>query len=353
MKTIAFYITDSGYGHLTRSLALIEQILETSAYDIYVACGPDQNEYAKVCLTAYEGRVHYSDVDTDANSAFMLDSFQVDVEQTKENIEVYLKDLNEHVQDEIRFLRMKEVELIITDISLLGILVGKAMDIRTIGISNYTWYNRFKNLGIEESVISKYKEVYNQLDYLYTYAYSDDMTGIECPKEAVGFVSRKVNSLSSGNLKQKYWPAVYFSIGQVANKGTLQVDFQNGVLFATGNLSVSGNVHVIKLPPRVAHTQDYIAASSLAIIKGGWSSVAECLVNKIPFGVVETQKGEDTELTNRLVEDGYAFLTNEEEIKDFNIKDFNIKAIKTKKSEFENDVKDIVDKIMSHITLKL
>ncbi len=348
MKTIAYYITDSGFGHLTRSTAIIEYILENSDYYILIVCNKNQNDHAKIGLRQYEERLIFIDVDTDANSAFIENSLKVNVEETENNINQFMRLLNQNVTNQYNLLKAMDIAMVITDISIMGIMVAKKLGVKVVGISNYTWYNRFKTMGISEEIINVYKKWYNKLDLLYRFELSDEMEGITCPTEDVGLVCRRVNEMAAGDLKKTYWPAVYMSVGQVEKKEeNFNVHFPSGNIFATGNIKVDGNVHLVKLPPRVSHTQDYIAASSFALIKGGWSSVAECLILDVPFGILVQDDTEDEELVNKLFDKGYAFQITEDELRDFQIQDLNIKSRSCVRPQYEDDAKNIALKMLA------
>jgi len=350
MKTIAYYVTDSGFGHLTRSTAIVAQILKDSHYNVIFICNKEQNNHAKVQLRKYEKRVSFIAADTDANSAFYPHSLKVNIEETEKNIQIYLEELEEIMEDQYNLLKGMEIVLVITDISILGIMVGKKLGVKTVGISNYTWYNRFKGLGIKEEIIASYQAWYNKLDKFYRFEFSDDMTGITCPMEDVGLVCRELNHMASGDLKKSYWPAVYFAVGEV-EKGdeVFEVDFPLGTLFMPGRAYVSGNVHCVKLPERVVPTQDYIGASAFALIKGGWSTVAECLIIGIPLGILEQGETEDKELVEKLFNKGYAFRVTEEEVHHFIIRDLNIKAMSLQRPKYENDTPTIAKKMIEEI----
>lgn len=350
MKTIAYYVTDSGFGHLTRSVAIVKHLLKNSDYNVLFACNKEQNNVAKVGLIKYEKRVSFINVDTDANAAFHENSLKVDIETTRNNIVEYLDELEDHMEQQYSLLKGMEIVLMITDLSILGIMLGKKLGVKVIGISNYTWYNRFKNMGIDEDIIGIYKKWYNELDMLYKFKFSDSMDHINCPSEEVGLVCREANHMSSGDLRKLYWPAVYLSVGQVEKKKeNFKISFPNGTIFATGAIEVEGNVHLVKLPARVTSTQDYIAASSFALIKGGWSTVAECLIMNVPFGILEQDDTEDVELVQKLVDADYAFEITEEDIRNFNMKEMNIKAVSVKRPNFPNDADNIALKMLSHL----
>lgn len=354
MKTIAYYITNSGFGHLTRSSAIIKEILENSDYNVLIVCDHNQNEHAKVGLRKFEDRLIFIDMKTDANSVFLENSLKVDVEQTEESIRNYMRSLPGHVRNQANLLKAMDIQLIVTDISILGIMVAKRIGVKVIGISNYTWYNRYKNIGIQESIIGVYKEWYNQLDLLYRFELSDSMEGITCPTEDVGLVSREAAEMSVTDLKKFYWPAVYVSVGQVEKKQeSFHIDFPAGTIFATGNIVVEGTAHLVKLPARVSHTQDFIAASSFALIKGGWSSVAECLIFDIPFGILIQDDTEDEELVEKLFEKNYAFQITEDEIRNFSIQDMNIKSRSCARPYFKNDSCNIAKLMLSQVGYKI
>lgn len=347
MKTIAYFVTDSGFGHITRSTAIIKYILENSDYNILICSNKPQNNHAKIGLRQYEKRVSFANCNTDANSVFIENSLKVNKEATDKGVRTYFDNLDEYVDQQYNLLKGMEIKLVVTDISILGIMVAKKLRVKVIGISNYTWYNRFKSVGLSQDILDFYKEWYNKLDLLLRLKFSDDMSVITCPIEDVGLICREVDEMSSSDFKKRYWPAVYLSIGQVEKKKeAFNINFPGGTVFATGAIDVTGDVHMLKLPQRVAHTQDYIAASSFALIKGGWSSVAECLVLGVPFGILEQGDSEDEELVNKLFDEQLAFRTTEEELRNFNIKDLNIKTTTIKHGHFKDDSENIANRII-------
>ncbi len=346
MKTIAFYVTDLGFGHITRSLAIIEKILESTSHHIYLTCGELQIDYATVFLSKYSGRVTFNVENTEAGTVLKEDSFECDKEATESKIQYFLDALDESVASEYEKLREMDVALVITDISILGIHVAKRLGVKVVGVTNYTYYHRYKKIGVKENLMTPFLEAYNSLDHLYELALSDDLSDIDCPKESVGFIAREVNNGASFDYKARFWPSCFLSIGQIANRGSLEVDFQSGHVYATGNVDIVGNAHVVKLPKRVSHSQDYIAASSLAIVKPGWSVVAECMISGIPFGVIDVNQVEDGEIIQKLIESDQCFILDEEELNPLNIKDLNMKAAGLNPQEHSNDAGVLARKIV-------
>lgn len=353
MDIIAFYVSNMGYGHMTRTLAIVKNILENTNYSIYYVCGDEQIDYATVFLSRFLDRVHFNKVETDANVEYIEGTLAINKDITSNNIINYLVQLESIVKNEVSYLKDKDVKLIITDITIIGIKVGEKLGVKTIGITNYTLFNRYLNSGIDEKIIEEYKDEYNKLSCLYRYEFSDNMDGIDCPKDEVGLICRDINELSRGDLKSKYWPSVYISCGQLTNKGNISVHFPSGNIFVTGNIKIDGEVHVVKLPKRVAHSQDFVAASSFAIIKPSWSLVAECLINNVPFGAIKSEDGEDNELLNKLVEKNYCFVMEENELNNIDIRKYNQKISNLHKGYKTNCVDEITSKILNIINNKL
>jgi len=353
MKTIAYFVTDSGFGHITRSTAIIKYILENSDFNVMLICNREQNNHAKVGLRKYEKRVSFARADTDANVVFHENDLQVHKAKTLSEVRAYMDALEDNMYDLYDLLKGMDITGVVTDLSILGIMIGKKLGVKVIGISNYTWYNRFKNIGLDEDILEFYRGWYNQLDRLLKFKFSDDMTGIECPVEDVGLVCRDVNEMNSSDFKKRYWPAVYLSVGQVEKKKEkFKINFPSGTIVATGAIEIEGHAHLVKLPARVSHTQDYIAACSFALIKGGWSSVAECLILGVPFGILEQGNSEDAELVNKLFADNLAFKTTEEEIRQFKIKDLNIKSTTVSRQHFDNDAVKIAARLVELVDAK-
>ena len=346
MKTIAFYVTDTGFGHITRTLALIEKIIKHSDHEIYLACGELQVEYSRVYLNKYADRITYAYVKTEAGTKVKDNSFEIDLEATIDTIKIFLAGVDETVKSEVANLQDKNIALVVSDISIIGAKVARELNVKSIGISNYTHYHRYVKLGIDQALIQPFIDAYNTFDEFFELALADQMDDIVCKKTKVGMVARNVNQLAVTDLKSKYWPSAYLSIGQIANRDSIDISFIAGHIYATGNLNIEGDAHVIKLPLRVARSQDYINASSYAIIKPGWSQTAECMIAGIPFAVIDVNPIEDGEFISKLVEQNACFVMKEEDCDFIDIKELNMKVAGSKTQKVPNDAKNIANRLM-------
>lgn len=353
MGTIVYYVSDSGFGHITRSLAIIKHIIKFSDLNVELICGESQIEYARVFLHKYLSRVNFTVLKTEVGTVLKDNSFEYDIDATSLYIKNYMETLPLLVEKEVRRLEKYEVALVITDITILGVLVAKQIGAQVIAISNYTFYHRFKKIGIDESLIAPLYDAINSVDCFYEFAYADDMSEFTCPKEQVGVVARRVNNLASSDFKHRYWPSAYISVGQVAKREVIKLDFPGGHIYTTGKTQVEGNARILKLPARIGHSQDYISASSIAVIKPGWSQVVECLIAGIPFAVINFNEIEDGEIIEKLVSENRCLVVDEKELDNLDIKDLNIRAASLRNEKLPNHVEEIAKKFIGCVNAKV
>lgn len=353
MGTIAYYASDSGFGHITRSLAILKNIIKNSDYTIELVCGESQIEYSRVFLHKYLDRVNFTVLKTEVGITLKENTFEYDMDATTHQIKEYLNQLPLNVEKEVSRLKELNVLMVITDISILGVEVAKKLGVQVVAISNYTFYHRFKKIGFDEALIKPFYDSINSVDCFYEFAYADDMPEFTCPKQKVGIVARRVNSLASSDFRHRYWPSAYISVGQVAKRDSIKLDFPGGHIYTTGKTVVEGNARILKLPSRIGHSQDYISASSIAVIKPGWSQVVECLIAGIPFAVINFNNIEDGEIIEKLLAENRCLLLEESELENLDIKDLNIRAASLNNEKVENQVVDIAKTLIARVSVSV
>jgi hypothetical protein len=350
MKYIAFYISSHGFGHLTRNLAIIENILETSNYNIYIACDKPHLDFAKKYLFNYSNRIIYSEFTTDIGLINYNNSLKVNILETEKNINNFIKNINIHIKNEINKLTNLDIKLIINDITLIGIEVGKNLNIPVIQTSNFTWYHQYKYLNISDNIINYYKNIYKKIDYYIEYTPSLNHNFINCNVDTVGFVSRKFDFEKIQNIKKEYGEILFVSCGKSANLSNLIIkNFKGTVIYTDGIEIINENGNIKKLALDTLDTHNYLAASNIAIIKSGWSSVAESLISHTNAIVLERDVLEDNFIKNYLLENKLASSIN---LTSTNIIDYN--NIKEKiyneiSLENLNKIKNDLDKITTLI----
>lgn len=100
-------------------------------------------------------------------------------------------------------------------------------------------------------------------------------------------ISRKKNSEEVEKIKRQHKrPIVFISMGASAEiEGEIDVsELPYDILFTRG-ITFSGE-NAFELPIDMINTPDYIAAADYVIVKGGWSTVAEVMLENKPAGLL-------------------------------------------------------------------
>ena len=166
---LAFYVSSHGFGHMTRCLAIIEELLETTDHLIYVASGAYQNSFARTYLARFGDRVVYKDIRTEVGLVNKENTLQVDIPRLEQELTDFMAGWDTAVAEEVAYLQHLPVACVVSDISVIGIQVGEQLGVRNIGIANFTWCEQYEFLGLSETIIARFREVYAKLDLLIEY----------------------------------------------------------------------------------------------------------------------------------------------------------------------------------------
>lgn len=346
---IGFYVSSHGFGHITRCIAIIEELLSTTQLEFYIVSDQPQIDFARQYLDGYWHRVTFTVRKTDVGLINKEHSLEVDHQQLEHSLEIFLNQMTEAVKQEVELLETKRVQLIITDISILGILVAKELNVQVIGISNFTWYDQYRHLNIKPEITQTFKKAYESLDYYYEYDFALEHDYLNCPIEHVGLISRRINQEKVNLIKKNNKASAYISCGRSAALPIMNVDFKEGVVFHTLGIDVKSNGLTLLLGLNMLDTHNYLSACNLSLIKSGWSSVAEALIGHTPLIVIERQGVlEDTVIINKLKARNLCISIKEEALKYIDMKDLLEQVKSLQPSDYENNVENLCDHIMKH-----
>ena len=322
---LAFYVSSHGFGHMTRCLAIIEEFLETTDHLIYLASGTYQNSFARLYLKRFGDRIVFKDLCTEIGLVNKQNSLQVDIPQLKQELNDFMAGWDMAVAEEVAFLSDLPVACVISDISVIGIQVGERLGVRNIGIANFTWCEQYEHLGLSETLIARFREVYAKLDLLIKYDLMLPTHDLDVPRKQVGFICRRFDSDRIAAIKKQYGPSIFITCGKSANLDTIQVDNYEGTIFATSgiNITATANATVVHLPVETFDTHNYLAASDTIIAKAGWGTISEALLSKRNLVLIEREGVlEDTENIEELKRRGVAV-----SIKESNLARIDMQAI--------------------------
>ena len=216
MKTIAYYISDYGFGHAARSVALIRHLLAIGEDIRIIICHSFALHFLQGSFKD-ENRVAFHTVETDIGYVLKKDSIEPDIEKLNVEYEKYLKKWSSLIEQERNFLQTNSVDLVISDISAFPFEAAYTLGIPSIGISNFTWYTAYQGL-IADSLLEPLKEAYEKMTYFFSLAGSQEPDwGMQGTKQ-FGFFARNVDSNEVNRIRKFVNPTgdqfvVFFGLG--------------------------------------------------------------------------------------------------------------------------------------------
>ncbi|MEO2075936.1 MAG: hypothetical protein ABGX20_11245 [Bacillus sp. (in: firmicutes)] len=285
MKTIAYYISDYGYGHASRSIAIIRNLLIEPKVKVII-CHSFALSFLMKSLST--NRVKYRRIKTDIGYFLEKDSIQPNKEKLLNEYKDFIADWDYYFIHEREFLIREKVDLVISDISPIPFEAANSIGIPTIGISNFTWYNAYQGL-INEVELKPYKDAYQKMTYFYSLAGCQERWNIK--KREYGFFSREIENQEVKKIRRLVDPfnnkfVIFLGLGMKIDVGSLELlpiwKSPNCSFLISSNIDVN-LPNLLRIPCNYLESQNYIAASDLVISKAGWGIVGEALIARIPL----------------------------------------------------------------------
>lgn len=352
---IALYISSHGFGHMTRCLSLIENILNNTEYNIYIACGKKQNDFARIYLSNYKFRIIYKDLVTDIGLINKDNTLEVDKERLESKLGEFVSSWNDTVNKEIEELKKLNIKAIVSDISLIGCLVGKNLNLPVTFITNFTWIEQYAHLGIDENLINKFRTAYSYINKFIQYdlCLAKDYINVNEVYEG-GFVCREIDKCKVDEIKAKYGKSIFITCGKSATLNCINIKNFSGTIFTTSGIDITTDkeCNVVKLPVDILDTQNYITASDIVITKAGWGTIAEAILGHTNLVLIERPSAkEDTFNIEKIKENNLGISIKEVELANIDIQEIKNRLNKSidynKLNSYKNNAKKIVDIILN------
>ncbi|SEC11014.1 glycosyltransferase [Paenibacillus sp. GP183] len=353
MKTISYYVSDYGYGHASRSIAIIRTLLDKYDNVQFIICTSFPLGFIQTSIEN-NSRVRYRYVKNDLGYLLKESSVEIDKERMIFLYDKYLEYASSYLQQEEYYLKEENVDFIISDISPFPFIAGKKLGLPTIGISNFTWYKAYQGI-IEEDKLQFLKDAYNQMDYFIPLAGSKEPEWGKILHEAEHYFYRgirnsEIKRLNDEVRSNEFQLIVYFGFGMkidIDDYSGWKLWDQEHVLFIVSEHMNIDRPNVIHIPKDYTESQHYLAISDLVISKAGWSTVGEVVQLNKPFMVVDrSNMQEDRNTINFLqsIERGYVILWDELKELTFNEELFHKVQRSTRESEYPSN-QEILDGI--------
>jgi Glycosyltransferase family 28 C-terminal domain len=353
MKTIAYYISDYGYGHASRSIAIVRGLLTNNQELRVVICHSFALAFIKGSLSEFGDRIIFHCVHNDVGYVLKKHSLQVDTDKIEQQLKDFLEELTDLAKSEASTLKDLDLQLIITDISFLGIEVADKLNVPVFGISNFTWYTAYQGMLENLGILHRIKSSYDKMTNFYALASSDEPWE---KQQLYTFISRDIDDKEVREFKQLFNPngnknIIFMPIGlkiDIGNVSDLPIwNEPNSVFVVSQNMKVEHS-NVFHIPPAYNEVQNVVAASDLVITKAGWGTCAEAVIAGVPLLLIKREEfTEDQNTTNALVRENLAIVTTWEDLYKTNFSKIiqSYKPLKT----YNNDVDRIIDDLLHFI----
>ena len=306
MTNICFYISDYGYGHASRDIAIVRKILnESNDVKIFVkTSGP----FHFVRRSLPQKNVGVIRAKNDVGVVFKENSVSVDRERTKKMLDEWMASWGEYIQNEKRFCESQKIDLILSDIVPQSFIVADELDIPGIAISNFTWHYIFYNLFGDISATERIKEAYQCADIALVLPFNEEMNIFRKKKE-ISLVSRE-RTMDRHDMRKKCGVSddellVYLGVGISFDPSFMssmkKIAMPNVKFLVSSNAELPFE-NVIKIPNNETETQNYIGMCDLVVSKTGYGTVSEAVKAGIPMFLLKREGFKEDELIGNKVE---------------------------------------------------
>ena len=155
--TIVFYISGHGFGHASRSIEIINALVDRRP-DLRVIIRSSVAPWL-VERTARPGvTLSPAEVDT---GVVQIDSLHLDATASIARAEAFMSTFERRVATEVAFLRASGAAMTISDLPPLGIAAGRAAGLPAMATGNFTWDWIYEHYAGGQAVADRIGEIYS------------------------------------------------------------------------------------------------------------------------------------------------------------------------------------------------
>lgn len=280
---IRFYISDHGYGHASRSIAIIRELQSQLNAQISIRTSVPAN-FLKQSLPGCIVNNRTNDVGPIMDAELSI----VNVKKTVSDISSFYSDSSSYIREEINYCNENFVDLILSDITPWVFQVSDKIGIAGIGISNFTWYDIYSAIPGLEDVSNEMLEDYSLATSAIVLPFHSDMDVFTC-KKYIPLISRKIgrNRETMRNLLgiDSDTLLIYIGSGLSINmipKSVLKIISEGYSILLSGNNHIKGE-RIYHIPLGDPETQDYIGMCDLVVTKSAYSTISEAITARVPL----------------------------------------------------------------------
>lgn len=287
---IRFYISDYGYGHASRSIALMRALHASINITISVRTNTSADFIRDSCsFVSVEKK--QNDIGTVMHDSTSL----VDRVETKKSLHHWASSWDTWIVEETAFCKECAVDLIISDITPQAFLVSKTLGIPGIGVSNFTWDLIFRQLYGNSPEVQMIHDAYASADLGLVLPLNESLDVFK-ERISVSLVSREP-AVSREEMRKRLGISdaeilVYVGSGFSFNSvpACLNKMIEAGLRVLVSENQPFHHPKILRIPNSDVETQNYIGMCDLVVTKPGYSTVSESIRAKIPL-LIFTREG--------------------------------------------------------------
>lgn len=312
---IVYYVSDYGYGHAARSIALIRRLMERNIGKniLLVICSGRSLPFIRKSLAMYEQQIVYRNTQLDLGYITKPGSVELDYSEMKNGYKEYIRRFPTLVKQEKEFLSITNADLVISDISPIPFVAADSLNITSVGISNFTWYTAYLEL-FEDRQLDPLFQAYCKMDYFISLPGAYEPPWGRQERAKVGFYSRQLIKHELSRIKQelnleRFEKVLFFTAG-LGIEGLKDLELlrlwknPNVAFLVSSTMSIQQD-NIFHIPKDYLESQHYVAAADYVITKPGWSTISEAILFEKPLMLIRRSgMREDTNLITALVDQG-------------------------------------------------
>jgi len=303
VKTLAFYVSGHGLGHIARQCIIIDALLKTDpTLTIYIRT----KAHPWFAKEKFGDRVFFESVQCDTG-VHQIDSLNLLKKDSLADFETFYKNSNGFYKRELQFIQKKQINLIITDFSPFALVLGKKASLPVIGCSNFTWdfiYEPYtKEFPGYQWIPEIIREMHAHCTLMLRFPFHHPYSGFPLIKDLP--ITANISRLPQKEIRKRLnlpanKPCVLLSFGgfSIHDFQSKWIEYQQDVALVaaeTTKWDVPGLTNLKRKTIQKAelHYCDLVKMADVVITKPGYGIVTDCWANGT--GMIYTSRGEFAE----------------------------------------------------------
>lgn len=297
MKRIIIYVSDHGYGHASRTVALVRNLLKRKNSEITI-----KNSSAYNFLKTSLPRTTIEKIITDVGPLYDWTKNKVDMDLTISNYLKFIKNEQSWISKESSSFKKKPADLIIADISPMALRLAEQVRCQALSISNFSWIDILEKLPAHQNkknVLEWLKESFPLAEFAIKLPLSMKLHGYPRIKES-GLLSRNLTS-SRKNILQNFGMGTYpisSYLGEYKTKIFTKNRSTNVIELRGGNIFLNDK----RIKNEFYEGQNIVAISQLVVTKIGYGIMSDCLKFRRPMILISRGNYPENESLRKEIE---------------------------------------------------